>query len=238
MKKIINNLFLAVLIVIFLPNVGFAHMLWIEKENGKFKIFWGHSGKAESYEPDRIKEVKAFDEKGKMLGLKKEIIDNFIVVSSKKKPSLILASMKGVYLVTTPEGKKRMDKIEAQKQGLQVVESFYAIQATKAVFSDSSILKKSLGLDLEPIFMESPYLNKNEVVIRVLYKGKPVEGVTIFNPFHKELAKTDAKGVARLEIEDLKMKENYYALVCFYKVKVSDSKADYLWLITSLTWQK
>ncbi|HCE80162.1 MAG TPA: hypothetical protein DEQ05_05220, partial [Thermodesulfobacterium commune] len=82
------------------------------------------------------------------------------------------------------------------------------------------------------------YERKDEVVIKVLYEGKPAEGVTIFNPFHKELAKTDTNGIARIRVEDLKMKENYYALVCFYKLKISDPKADYLWLITSLTWQR
>ena len=41
-----------------------------------------------------------------------------------------------------------------------------------------------------------------------------------------------------VKVKDLKMKEGYYALMCFYKVKISDPKADYLWLITSLTWQR
>jgi nickel transport protein len=131
-----------------------------------------------------------------------------------------------------------MDKTEAQKQGLQVIESFYVLQSTKAIFEDSELLKKPLGLTLDPIFVETPYKGKDEVVVRVLHEGKPAEGVIIFNPYHRELAKTDTKGMARIKVEDLKMKEGYYALVCFYKVKISDPKAEYLWLITSLTWQR
>jgi len=76
------------------------------------------------------------------------------------------------------------------------------------------------------------------MVVKILYEGKPAEGAVILNHFHKELAKTDAEGMARVKVEELKMKEGYYVLVCFYKVKISDPKADYLWLITSLTWQK
>ncbi|AIH03704.1 MAG: Uncharacterized protein XD42_0621 [Thermodesulfobacterium sp. 37_54] len=238
MKKFILSLVFMFLTFLFWVKIGFCHMLWIEETDGRFKVLWGHKGKVESYNPAAIKEIKAFDKKGKSVTLKKEIINNQLLLSGKEKPSLILASMDGVYLVTTPEGRKRMDKIEAQKQGLQVVESFYVIQATKAIFTDSSLLKKPLGLKLEPVFVETPYERKDEVVIKVLYEGKPAEGVTIFNPFHKELAKTDTNGIARIRVEDLKMKENYYALVCFYKLKISDPKADYLWLITSLTWQR
>uniref|UniRef100_A0A7C4JS01 DUF4198 domain-containing protein n=1 Tax=Thermodesulfobacterium geofontis TaxID=1295609 RepID=A0A7C4JS01_9BACT len=238
MKRAGLILIFLVLIMFLFATMGFCHMLWIEETYGKFKVFWGHSGKPAFYDPKNIKEIKGFDKRGKSIKLKKEVVDNQLILSAEKKPSLILASMEGIYLVTTPEGRKRMDKIEAQKQGLQVIESFYALQSTKAIFEDSVLLKKPLGLTLDPIFVETPYKGKDEVAVKVLYKGKPAEGVIIFNPHHKELAKTDAKGMARTKVEDLKMKEGYYALVCFYKVKISDPKADYLWLITSLTWQE
>ena len=238
MKRIVLSFGLSVLAIFLFVSVGFCHMLWIEETNGKFKVFWGHKGKVEPYDPGRIKELKVFDNKGNSVKLKKEVVDNQLVLSVEKKPSVILASMEGVYLVTTPEGRKRMDKLEAQKQGLQVIESFYALQATKAIFADSTLLNKPLGLKLEPVFVENPYKGKDEAMVKVLYEGKPAEGVIVFNPFHKEIAKTDAKGMARIKVEELKMKEGYYALVCFYKVKISDPKADYLWLITSLTWQK
>ncbi|WP_333570745.1 hypothetical protein, partial [Thermodesulfobacterium commune] len=149
MKKLILSLVFMFLTFLFWVKIGFCHMLWIEKTDGRFKVLWGHKGKVESYNPAAIKEIKAFDKKGKSVTLKKEIINNQLLLSGKEKPSLILASMDGVYLVTTPEGRKRMDKIEAQKQGLQVVESFYVIQATKAIFTDSSLLKKPLRLKLE-----------------------------------------------------------------------------------------
>mgnify|MGYP003879738273 CR=1 FL=1 len=238
MKRIALSFGLSVLAIFLFLTVGFCHMLWIEETNGKFKVFWGHKGKVETYDPERIKKFKAFDKKGKSVKLKKEVVDNQLVLSGEKKPSVILASMEGVYLVTTPEGRKRMDKLEAQKQGLQVVESFYALQATKAIFADSTLLNKPLGLKLDPVFVKTPYKGKNEIVIKVLYEGRPVKDVIIFNSFHKELAKTDDKGMARIKVEDLNMKEGYYAIVCFYKVKTLDPRADYLWLITSLTWQK
>ena len=238
MRRVALSFGLSVLAMFLFATVGFCHMLWIEGTDGKFKVFWGHKGKVDTYDPERIKEIKAFDEKGKFIKLKKEVVDSQLVLSGEEKLSVILASMEGVYLVTTPEGRKRIDKIEAQKQGLQVIESFYALQATKAIFADSTLLKKPLGLKLDPVLIETPYKVKDEVVIKVLYEGKPAEGVTIFNPFHKELAKTDVKGMAKIRVEELKIKEGYYALVCFYKVKISDPRADYLWFITSLTWQK
>lgn len=236
-KTYLKRSFLGLIMFLFLVSYGFAHMLWIERNDGKFEVFWGHVGKVEPI-PEFEKEIKAFDKKGKSLKLKEEAKEGKLILDIEKKPSLIVISMKGVYIVTTPEGKKRMDKIEAQKQGLQVVDSACVFQATKGIFEDSSILRKPLGLKLEPIFVETPYKGKNKVRVKVLYEHKPAEGVIIFNAFHKELAKTDSKGMVELNLEDLKIKEGYYGFVAFYKVKVNDPKADYYWFMTSLTWQK
>lgn len=238
MKEFFKPWVLAILLVFLKFHLGFSHMLWIEEEKGEFKIFWGHKGKVEPYNPERIKEIKVFDERERSLKFNKKTEDKALVLLVNRKPSIIIASMEEVYLVNTSEGRKRMNKIEAQKQGLQVTESFIVIQATKGIFSDTPILKKPLGIRLEPLFMDNPFEKRDLIEVKILYEGKPVEGVSVLNAFHKELAKTDSQGMVKLKVEDLKLKEGYYTLVTSYKVKISDPKADYIWLITSLTWQK
>lgn len=237
--KILKTVVLVVGLVGFcLIDTSMAHMLWIEREGEKFLILWGHRGKVETYDQERIAEIKVYDEKGNLLKFERKVTEKGVGVLPVKPPSALIASMKGVYLVNTPEGRKRMDKIEAQKKGLQVIEGFYVVQATKGLFSKNLDFKKPFGLKLEPVLLDDPFV-KRDLKIRVFYEGKPAEGVLVFDAFHKELGKTDSEGLIRLKKEDLKLKDRYYAVVFSYRVKTTgDPKADYLWMITSLTWQE
>lgn len=237
--KILKMAVLVISLVGFcLIHTSKAHMLWIEREGEKFLILWGHRGKIETYDQERLAEIKVYDEKGNLLKFERKLTEKGVSVIPEKLPSALTASMKGVYLVNTPEGRKRMDKIEAQKKGLQVIESFYVVQATKGFFSKTLDFKKLLGLKLEPVLLDDPFV-KRDLRIKVFYEGKPAEGVLVFDAFHKELGKTDSEGLVRLKKEEVKLKDRYYAVVFSYRVKTTgDPKADYLWMIISLTWQE
>lgn len=226
-----------VILIFCVFSKAFAHMMWIERVEKDFIVFWGHKGESQPYNPDSIKQVSLFDKKGDILSFERKVQDKNLVLSSQKLPTAIVASMEGVNLVNTPDGRKRMNKKEAEAQGLKVLESFFVTQATKAIFGEGEVLAKPLGLRLEPIILEGPY-GKEFVTVKVLYEGKAVEGIAINNHSHNEVGKTDSNGIAKLKVEDLKIKDNYYGLVLSYKVKSTEGDVDYLWMITSLTWQK
>lgn len=240
-KKLLKILTMLVFFISFwMTEIAKAHMLWVEKEGFRFNVLWGHKGKTEFYDKERLAKIGVYDKRGNLI--KHEIKETeqgvSILPSNHVSVSMITVSMKGVYLVTTPEGRKRMDKIEAQKQGLQVVESCYVEHSTKGFFSKTANFKKLLGLKLEPILLDNPF-DKREIVFKVFYEGNPAEGVLVYDAFHKELGKTGSDGLIKLKKEELRLKERYYAVVFFYKVKTfKDPKADYLWFITSLTWQE
>ncbi|MGB5159057.1 hypothetical protein [Desulfobacterium sp. N47] len=45
---------------------AFAHHVWMEKRNGDIGILYGHGiNKLDPYDPEKIKDVKGFDSKGK-----------------------------------------------------------------------------------------------------------------------------------------------------------------------------
>ncbi len=119
MKK---KVFSAIVFVLLFTQAAFAHHLWIEKEGTVFKVLWGHPPEINPYDPEKVKEVKAFDNKGKETVLERRNDKDTVYLSSKSDISMIVVSFEGGYLVTTPDGKKRLTKREAAKAGLQVID--------------------------------------------------------------------------------------------------------------------
>jgi nickel transport protein len=71
------------------------------------------------------------------------------------------------------------------------------------------------------------------LVIKVLFEGKPLPGATIETGNHKEVAKTNEKGVANIKIEGKGMQ----VILAKYKAPSTDPNADFLSYTTVLTWE-
>lgn len=231
MKKIL----LVVTIVFCLASSAFAHHSWVEKEGSRFIVGWGHPPKIDPYEPNRVKDIKALDIEGKELNLKREDEKHKVYLSSSAGVSMITLSFEGGYLVTTPEGKKRMTKREAQKAGLQIVDSFYSNQFAKSIFKHSDIVTKPMGMKFEIVPLKNPLsLKQGETLsVKVLYEGKPMSDITIETGYHKEAGKTDKDGIANIEISGQGMQ----VVIAKYRIPSSDPDADILSFTTVLTWE-
>lgn len=200
MKKII---FLSVVfLMVFVYQSAFAHHTWIEKDGNRFLVAWGHPPKVDPYESHKVKDIKGFDLNGKETVLKRTDEKDRVYLSANTGISMITLSFEGGYLVSTPDGKKRLTKKEAQKAGMQILDSFYSTQSAKTLFAYSNAAEKPVGLKLEIIPLANPYALKGDglLSIKVLLEGKPVEGATIETGNHKETAKTDKDGIARVQI--------------------------------------
>jgi nickel transport protein len=213
---------------------SFAHYAWVEKEGDRFIVGWGHSPKIDPYEPKRVKDVKAFDMKGKEVTLKRTDENDKVYLSSNADVSMITLSFEGGYRVTTPEGKKRMTKRDAQKAGLQVVDSFYSNQVAKSIFAYSEVVTKPVGMEFEIVPLKNPLSLKQGAIlpVKVLYKGKPMSGITIETGYHKEAGKTDKDGIANIEISGQGMQ----VVIAKYRMPSTDPDADFLSFTTVLTW--
>ena len=113
MKKII---FPVMVIFLLLSQAAFAHHPWIEKEGDRFEVKWGHPPTAGPYEPGKVKEIRAFNKKGKEITLKRTDEKDKVYLSAKGDVSMITLSFEGVYLVSTPDGKKSLQKEMPRRQ--------------------------------------------------------------------------------------------------------------------------
>jgi len=231
MKKII---FFLMIITFFLAQTASAHHLWIEKEGGRFLVAWGHPPKIDPYEPNRIKETQGFDVKGKKVILEREDKKDKVYLSSKSDISMITLSFEGGYLVSTPDGKKRLTRREAQKSGLDVIDSFYSLQFVKSLFAGSDAVTKPAGLKFEIVPLKNPFALKADelLAVKVIFEGKPVGNIALEQGSHKEITKTDEDGIAHIRIS----KGERQSIIAKHRIVTEDNPdADFLSYTTVLT---
>jgi len=233
MKKIV---FLMLLSIFLFSQSALAHHAWVEKEAEGYIIAWGHPPKKGAYDPANVQDIKAFGLKGEEVVFKRIDEKERVSLSSNASISMISLSLKGSYLVTTPDGKKRLTKQEALKAGLQVSDSFYSAQTAKSLFAYSPAASKPVGMKIEIIPLKNPFiLKQNEALpIRVLFDGKPIEGASIQIGDHKDVGKTDKNGEYSVQM----MGKGMQVVLAQHKVSTKDSPdADYISYMTALTFE-
>lgn len=232
MKKLI----LVMAVILLFTQSASAHHFWVEKEADRFKVSWGHYPETEPYEAERVKEIKAYNKKGKEVKLERKDEKDKVYLLSKRDISMITFSFDGGFLVTTSEGKKRLTKREAQKTGLQLIDSVYSSQFTKSLFSYSDDATKPAGMKFEIVPLKNPHVLKPEELlsIKVYFDGSPVEGVTIEMNSNKETIKTNKEGIANIKMSGKGMQ----SILAKKRIPAKDNPdADYLSFTTVLTFE-
>ncbi|MBM4135986.1 MAG: DUF4198 domain-containing protein [Nitrospira sp.] len=227
---------LAIVVILLFAQSASAHHLWIEKDGDRFRVSWGHYPETDPYEPERVKEVKAFDKKGKEVTFERKDEKDKVFLLSKKDIPMITLSFEGGYLVTTPEGKKRLTKREAQKTGLQVIDAIYSYQFAKSLFGNSDTASKPAGMKFEIMPLKNPHALKLEdlLPIKVLFDGRPVEGASIEINNNKETVKTNKEGIANMKVSE----KGKQFIVAKKRIPAKgDPNADYLSFTTVLTFE-
>ena len=169
-------------IVLLLTQSVYAHHFWVEKEADRFKVSWGHYPETDPYEPEKVKMVKAYDKKGKEVKLERKDEKDKVYLHAKGVVMMMTLSSEGSFLVTTPEGKKRITKREAQKTGLQIIDAVYSYQFAKSLFGYSDTATKPAGMKFEIVPLKNPYILKPEEVLPIKvflmegrWKGLPLQ---------------------------------------------------------------
>lgn len=232
----IRKVFPGIFFVLLLTQAAYAHHLWIEREGTVFKVLWGHPPETNPYDPEKLKEVKAFDNKGKEILVERKNDKDTVYLSSKSDISMIVVSFEGGYLVTTPDGKKRLTKKEAVKAGLKVIDSFYSSQFAKGLFAYSNNVTKPSGLKFDIVPLKNPYtLKPNGILpVRIYFDGKPLEGATVETGKHAEAGKTNKDGNFSVKVSDKGMQ----IILAKYRIPTKDNPdADYFSYTTVLTYE-
>jgi len=194
---------LAAVLSLSLSAQVFAHDFFIEKKDGAYYVVSGHENNWEAYDPSRIKEVKAYNTKGKKVTAKISRKKDIVSIAPGKQVAAVTVFMDNKFWVKSTEGWKNITKREALKQSLQLLENGESYKYGKYIETWSNRFAKPLGTKIEVIPLTNPLAMKEGDVleVQVLLDGKPLPNAPIsIKGSHSEIGKTDKNGVARIPI--------------------------------------
>jgi nickel transport protein len=217
-----------------------AHDAWLQQKDGGLILGYGHGGKLEAYDPEKVKDGKAVDCKGATVPMTIEKQNDGVAMAAKGAPATVTALFDGGYGVKTTEGYKKMTKREAQGK-FSMVEASKSRKYAKAMLTPCDGFAKPVGLVFEIVPEEDPFAAKpgQALPVKVLLDGKPVEGAVIKtgdagHSEQKDVVKTDKDGKASATIT----KPGFQLIVASFKTPLTDDPdADVLSLSTALTFE-
>jgi uncharacterized GH25 family protein len=227
----ISILLMAISIAILPPSL-LAHDFWIEKKGSEFMVVFGHGTQRLEFEPSKIKNVKAFDLRGKEVGVNKVKKGTGVLLRTEEPPSLFFVEIDDGCWSKTIYGWKNLPKTKTSR----VVESFRSFYYSKALLSWGEAVQRPLGdakLDILPL--ENPFESKGENILplRILYQGNPISGLEVEGGDHQKMATTDREGVARLKVS-----KGHQVFSVKYKEPIkNDPDADSLRTTSTLTFE-
>lgn len=229
-------LFSAFTMFFLMLSTVFAHDFWIEKKDNKLFVVSGHDDKWDNYQPDRIKEVKAFDTQGNAIDLKVVRQQNIIYVEQKDNVAMVNVFFDNYHWVKTTEGWKNITKRDAQNQNLQIIESGQSFKYAKYYAKWSDVVSKPIGTKIELTPLKNPLSLKpgNTLEVRVLLDGKPLQNAPIFlHASHNENTKTSKEGIANVTV-----KKGHNIISTTAKVPLTNNPdADQLYLRASISFE-
>ncbi len=173
-----KRLILGLSLFLCLNNV-FAHDLWIEEENGTYKLLYGHKHSSHSgesvieYKPEYVKYIKC------QKGHKVEDIstENKYPITFSKDCDAVFVMFSSGYWTKTVYGTKNVSK-ENEKQ---VVKSWLSFESVKYVKNLTLKAQQPLSDDLEivPTSDLSKIKTGDKLRLRLFYKGKPAKDVVV-----------------------------------------------------------
>lgn len=175
-----------------------AHTVWLSPaagEAGSWRVlFGGHAGKLESYQPDKLKAVKALDAAGRPLKVSRSAGTDGVRLSIAGQPSLILADYdNGVHTRRSdgPSVAKPMNEVPT------AISATWAVKHHKTIAAWTPIVTKPAGQPFEVVPLSAAQPRAGQPMkVRVLIDGKPAAGIKVSRDEDGEGPVTDAQGVA------------------------------------------
>lgn len=229
-------LWMALIILLTGVQAGYAHHLWVFEENGRYVAARGHIGeRLDAYDPSCVTQISAQAPDGRALSITRTNEKERVVFTTREKPALVAVTSAWGDRVNTTQGKKLMNRKEAEAKGLTVTSEFRTTQYSKTMFAPSAISTQSLGLKFELVPLADPMTLTpgTPLAFKLLFDGRPLAGISIATN-HDQETQTDADGVARLTFE----KSGRQLLYATHQIPAEkDSGLDFLKFMTFLAFE-
>lgn len=228
------------LLLLFNLQQAVAHDAWLMEKDGGLVAAWGHGEKLDPYNPQFVKEPKAFDCNGGTVPLQIDKEKDRVLLSWKSTPAVVTIVFDAGCWVKTTDGWKHISKRKA-KGKYTVLESWKSDKYCKSLLKPCDSFARPYGLVMEIVPEKDPFSIKagGTLPIKVLKDGKPFQGAVIKtgdvgHAASKDLPKTDKDGKASVAIE----KAGPQLIIASFRTPLKDDpEADRLSLATTLTFR-
>jgi nickel transport protein len=160
-------------------GVAAAHNVWLEADDGGGYLvqFGGHEGQLESYPADKLKSVQAFDRRGRKIAVSLEPRTGGVRVKPERQAAMLAASFDNGFF-SQVEGGAMVNKPMNEHPG--ATNGVHAMKFHKTIIQWGVIAKKELGQQLEIVALKADTPHAGQPMqVRVLFNGKPVEGIRL-----------------------------------------------------------
>jgi nickel transport protein len=200
-----KNILFAMIFMFFWIQAGYAHQLWVVREDGRFVVARGHMpDRTDAYNPACVKEMKGFDKNGNAVPLERKDEASRAVFISDKDISIITVWCDWGFRVNTTQGKKLMNRRDAAQAGFKVLNAFFSTQFLKELSENSEKLTKPLGLKLEIVPMKNPFqlASDESLPVQIFFDRTPLPDIAVSSEGASENIKTDKDGIALIKKAD------------------------------------
>jgi nickel transport protein len=165
---------------------------------GTFNVRFADDGKPLAYPPAKLKRAWAYKSDGSTLALTPTPGDGLVRVAAPADADLLALEFENGFFSRTTQG--TIEKPMNEAPG--AVSAVWAKKTGKYVLRWSAPVLKPLGLQYEivPLSAAAPRAG-DTITVRVLWDGKPVEGVKVSRGEHETGEKTDADGRAAYKVQ-------------------------------------
>jgi nickel transport protein len=156
-----------------------AHNVWLEPDAGGGYLvqFGGHEGQLESYPADKFKSVQAFDRRGRKIDVAVEPRADGVRVKPERQAALLAAHFDNGFFSKT-EGGTMVNQPMTENPG--ATSGVHALKYHKTIIQWGVIAKQELGQQFEIVALtaDTPHAGQ-PLRVRVLFEGKPIEGIRL-----------------------------------------------------------
>ncbi len=185
-------------------NIAQAHDVWLATDqagpsDAALPLVYGHMGEPETYDPAKVKQISAYDLKGKSINTETKVSDNRMTVKPRQAAAMITIEYDNGYWT----------KIDADTWENQSKSHFkkydsasHSLKYNKNLLGWNEQFKQPVGLSMEIVPLSNPLTAKagDILPVQVLYNGKPLAEAVIEVHGDDNTYKTDQHGRASLPL--------------------------------------
>jgi nickel transport protein len=173
-----------------------AHNVWLEPDSGGGYVvqFGGHEGVLETFRPEKLKSVQAFDQRGRSIPVKIEPREGGVHVRPERQAAMLAVHFDNGYFSRAGDGpmvEKPMNENPGATSGV------HAVKYHKTLIAWGAFAQKPLGQPFEivPLAHQTPHAGQ-PLRVQALLDGKPAEGIRISHGEKGAPVTTAADGTA------------------------------------------